>query len=240
MSIQDNILTAKQVQQSEIPVYVVPDEPGGQRPSYGNERVGLSGPGMYQFPGKNVYSPFAPGTKTLASRGFDEEKRAKSVAEALAKQELEANKKAQEEALKLDWYNATHKSSGSRGSSGGLTPYQLLQLMQKQEEKASDWVERIIKETSPTKITEGLTGEVIEGKNKFYDVGAKGAMHAYPEKALKAYKTLIPADIYNEVARQVRGYYGYEGDPTTLKPAGTSVSEFKMLDQRSANQAQKW
>lgn len=91
MAIQDDILAAKQNQQ-KIPVYVVPDDVNSGKASYGNERVGLSGPGAFQFPGKNVYSPFAPGTKTLGGRQqelneqkWQEELRQISVAEQLAK-----------------------------------------------------------------------------------------------------------------------------------------------------------
>jgi hypothetical protein len=112
MAIQDDIKAAKQNQQ-KIPVYVVPDGYSGKA-SYGNERVGLSGPGAFQFPGKNVYSPFAPGTKTLGGRQqdlyeqkFQEELRQNKLAEAIAEQK-----------------RASGGSSGgsSRGYGGGSIP----------------------------------------------------------------------------------------------------------------------
>lgn len=88
MTIQDDILRAKQ--QYDIPVYVVPDKPGGVKPSYGDELLGQAGPGNYQYNfGKSTYAPFAPGTQTLAAKQFDEEKRANAVAEAFRLKELQ-------------------------------------------------------------------------------------------------------------------------------------------------------
>lgn len=114
MTIQESILTAKQRAQSSIPVYVVPDKPGGVKPSYGDELLGQAGPGNYQYGlGKSTYAPFAPGTKTLAAKQFDEEKRAQAVAEAINQQKLELDQAETAYALNKPYYKP---SSGGTGS----------------------------------------------------------------------------------------------------------------------------
>jgi len=121
-----------------------------------------------------------------------------------------------EKELALRWAN-----QNSSGSSGGLTPYQLFKYQLDQQEKfdkdVRDWTDRILEETSPKNIDITGTGVPIEYKNKFYHEGAGGKMHAFPEAALKAYKPMMGEDVYNEVAKRIRGYYGYEGDTTKKK-----------------------
>ncbi len=112
MTTQNALLRAKQAQEG-IPIYVVPDK----RAAYGDEKVGV---GNYQINGgKNVYSPFAPGTKTLAAKQFDlatqefeETKRARALSEALAAQKTAAS-------------SATLSRTSSGGSSGSAAATKL-------------------------------------------------------------------------------------------------------------------
>lgn len=239
MAIKESSLTAKQQTDSSIPVYVVPDSPGGARAAYGDELVKPTGAGtgLHKYgQGKTAYSPYAPGTKTLNQKSLEESQRAQAVAEALNQKKFEADQAAQEDASNLGWYNATHKSSSG---SDGFTPYQMYQVLQDQQKEIKTWTDKILKETSPTSAKDPL-GNAVDAKNKFFNIGANGALHAYPEKALKAYQAMMPEEVFNEVANQVRAYYGYDAGPTENKPANTSVAEFRQLDKKSSEQAKEW
>ena len=114
MTIQESLLTAKQLQNSSIPVYVVPNQPGGNKPSYGDELLGQAGPGNYQYNfGKSTYAPFAPGTQTLATKELDEQKRAQAVAEAIDKQKLELAQLETAYTINKPYYGPSNSSSGS-------------------------------------------------------------------------------------------------------------------------------
>lgn len=113
MTIQESLLTAKQLQNSSIPVYVVPDQPGGTKPSYGDELLGQAGPGNYQYNfGKSTYAPFAPGTQTLAAKELDEQKRAQAVAEAIDQQKLELDKAQTLYNINKPYYDPSNSGSG--------------------------------------------------------------------------------------------------------------------------------
>ena len=187
---------------------------------YGNEMVRNTGAGtgLYDLGyGKGVYSHYAPGTKTLASQQEDEAKRAQAVAEALAQKqyELEAAKAADTSAL--NWYGATNSGGGGSSGSGsnsfsGLTAKQTYDAVRQQQKDVSAWADKIIALTEP-KAYKNKDSEMIQnGKNKFYHVGANGgAYHAFPAEALKAYKSQIPADIYNDVVTAVMGHFPSAG-----------------------------
>lgn len=84
MALQDKLMSAVQQRKSDIPVYVVPDKPGGQRQQYDTptQKSGWQDytqqtlDSISQYREKNpVNIPFAPGTKTMGQKNLDESKR---------------------------------------------------------------------------------------------------------------------------------------------------------------------
>jgi len=101
----------------DIPIDVVPDHAMGGS-NYGQELVNQQAPGSYKYgSGPSAYLSVAPGTKTLASKSFDEEKRARSVAEDLGERKFQEDLRAQKVAEAL----RASGGGGSGGSSGGTS-----------------------------------------------------------------------------------------------------------------------
>lgn len=90
MAIQDDILNAKQIAQSNIPIYVVPDN---QRSMYSSNLLPSAGQLVSKNINNGVFAGYNPGTKTLGGKNFDEGKRSRAVAEALAKEQFDFEKK---------------------------------------------------------------------------------------------------------------------------------------------------
>lgn len=191
----------------DIPIDVVPDyQVGGA--NYGQELVNQQPAGTYKYgSGLSTYLSVAPGTKTLSSKQFDESKRAQAAAEDLAERQFQEDMRANRIAEAL----AARKASS--GGSSGLTAYQELQLMMKQQKdfdtNVNKWVTKIMDETSPvTKqvsvkdTQDNKTFKTQKLDSKFYYNG-----HAYPKQALSTYKSLMDPEVYQEVYRQIMGTF---------------------------------
>jgi hypothetical protein len=99
------------INSQNVPIDVIPDyQVGGS--GYGQELVNQQPAGTYKYgSGPSTYLSVAPGTKTLQSKQFDEDKRAQAAAEDLAERKFQEDVRAQRVAEAL----ARFKASSSGG-----------------------------------------------------------------------------------------------------------------------------
>ena len=183
---------------------------------------------------------YAPGTKTLGSQQLDE-----SIRSARAQEELDAQRLAEETrqanartAYDYAALDETKRNNDLDTLAASLAAAQKAMTYQNTQNAANEttvqsYVNAILKELSPTKRTDKITGKTtFNNDNIHYRNG-----HAYPKEALQKYQSIIGNDaIYNEVYRRIMGQYA----PAVQKSGTNGVSDFRQLDQISSNQAQNW
>jgi len=208
--------------------------------NYGQELVNQQAPGSYKYgSGPSAYLSVAPGTKTLASKSFDEEKRARSVAEDLGERKFQEDLRAQKVA------EALRASGGGGSGGGGLTAwqqYQIMRDMQGNTEKTRQWILQTAAERA--KSDSRLAGKKVEMPSP--DPYIDGTTTITTQANGKDYFTseqLIDAHLRNLIHQ-----YGLDLADFGLQPLPSNSSDqspqfwgdFRDIEEKSRNQAQGW
>lgn len=175
--------TAKQLSSAinnrNVPIDVIPDYRAGGA-NYGQELINQQPAGTYKYgSGPSTYLSVAPGTKTLASRQFDEDKRAKAVSEDLAERSFQEDVRARKVAEAL-----SARKAASSGSGGGLTDKERFAAIQS---GALSHVKELMN-PQPTGVVSGNDAGIFLGTHG-QQMGYGGGMS--PEKAAEQTVKLV-------------------------------------------------
>lgn len=197
MAIADELITALDRGQ-DIPIDIIPDRSIGGA-GYGQELVVQQPAGTYKYgPGPSTYLSTAPGTKTLQSKAFEENKRHNLVAEELSQKQFEADEA---------YRRASLAKRGSGGGSSGGSNLSNTELLNAIRNGAIQYAQRLT-QGEPFKETRGLyKGQTFMSSGETPENAAKLTI-----KMLQSELGNLPISNsnYNDIVKQVYLSLGLE------------------------------